>query len=219
MSVPKLTEREVRFARSFLHYAKANEQNTYLLLAVIAWMRQESGQTYLGNNPFNIRNSVYASGYRQTRNGNGHFAIFATLDAAAHATVAFLISNATFGHYGPILAAMRRGTGGDKGVTQALDFLTAIAVSKWDASHYGAADGNAQNNHLVRVWAGLTGAKIPASWYKDTKKVVHKHVIPRQPRSLAHTMPTVEYISPYGAARFYDAVKHFGQFILPQEDA
>lgn len=217
----KVTEREVRFARSFLKYGKFNEQNTYLLLAVIAWMRAEIGVDmkfmYNQNNPFNIRKSRFASGYRQT-NGNGSFAKFATLDIAAKATVAFLSENAGVGHYSPILAAARRGNGSDKGVTQAIDFLTAIAMSKWSADHYGAADGNTTHNRIIKLWSGITGASIPTKWYKDTVKVVKKRKVPRQPRALEHTIPKVDYLSPYAAAQFYDAVRHFGQFILPNED-
>ena len=40
--------------------------------------------------------------------------------------------------------------GADKGVGQAIDFLTAIAMSKWSSSHYGAADGNVNNNKLIK---------------------------------------------------------------------
>lgn len=220
MAKPKVTEKEVRFARSFLKYGKFNETNTYLLLAVIAWMRSESGQTYLGNNPFNIRKSRFAIGYRKTQNGNGSFAIFKNLDVAAKATVAFLSENAKFGNYGPILASGRRGADNDKEAqSQAIDFLTAIAMSKWSSTHYGAADGNVTNNKLIKVWAGLTGTTIPSSWFKDTVKVVKKRIIPRQPRSLQHVLPDPGYLQPYAAASFYEARPHIGQFVLPREDA
>src|SRR5689334_9815917 len=39
MAKPKVTEKEVRAARAFLHYLHGNESNTYLLLAVISWLR------------------------------------------------------------------------------------------------------------------------------------------------------------------------------------
>lgn len=218
----KLTEKEVRFARSFLKYLGANQVNGYLLLAVIAWMRQESGQTYLGNNPFNIRKSPFASGYRQTRNGNGKFAIFANLDVAAKATVAFLKANAKFGNYGPIIAAARRATGKDGGVQQALDFLTAIAISKWDSAHYGAADGDLGKNHLIKVWATLTGTSIPKQWFVDPKpkpkpppKPPFRQVVQRY----HYPVPTADFIKPYAGKAFYEDRPHMGQFVLPADIA
>ena len=221
MAKPKVTEREVRFARSFLKYARFNQQNTYLLLAVIAWARAEVGVDfkfmYNKNNPFNIRKSKFAYSYRRTAS-NGSFAMFKTLDIAARATVAFLQDNASFGKYGPILAAGRRGASGDKALQmQALDFLTGIAMSKWSSDHYGSADGNLATNRIVKIWAGLTGTPIPAAWFEDTVKVVKKRVIPRQPRALQHVLPATNYIEPYGAANFYDERPHSGQFILPSD--
>jgi hypothetical protein len=221
MAAPKVTEREVRFARSFLKYGKFNQQNTYLLLAVIAWMRAEVGVNmkfmYNKNNPFNIRKSRFAYAYRRT-NGNGSFAMFSSLDVAAKATVAFLSENATFGKYGPILAAGRRGASGDKALqSQAIDFLTAIAMSKWSSDHYGSADGNIATNRIIKLWAGITGQPIPAAWFQDTKKVVKRKVIPRQPRALQHVLPETNYLQPYAAANFYDERPHSGNFILPPE--
>lgn len=221
MAKPKVTEKEVRFARAFLKYARFNQTNTYLLLAVIAWARAEVGvdfkAMYNRNNPFNIRKSRFAYAYRRT-NGNGSFAMFKTLDIAARATVAFLQDNASFGKYAPILAAGRRGASGDKALqSQAIDFLTAIAMSKWSSTHYGAEDGNLANNRIVKIWAGLTGTPIPAKWFEDTKKVVKKRVIPRQPRALQHVLPETSYIEPYAASSFYDARPHSGSFILPAD--
>lgn len=219
MAKPKVTETEVRFARALLHALHANETNGYLLLAVIAWMRAESGQHYLGNNPFNIRNSSYAIGYRQTAK-NGHFAIFKDLGTAAKATAAFLVTNAAIGHYAPIIAAARRGSGSDNGVTQAIDFLTALAMSKWSSDHYGAADGDKTTNRLIKVWAGLTGTPIPASWFQDTKKPP-KPPKPkfRQGVSTLHTPSPADYIQPHTAESFYHARPHLGDFVLPREDA
>ena len=82
------TVKERRFAESFLRYMGADIRNIYLVTAVIAWMRQESGQTYLGNNPFNLRpggDEKFRSGVRKTKNGNGYFSVYPSLEAAARA--------------------------------------------------------------------------------------------------------------------------------------
>lgn len=245
MAKPKVTEREVRFARSFIKYVKGNQQNTYLLLAVIAWVRAEVGVDFRfmrGNNPFNIRRSPYASGVVYT-NGNGTFAKFKSLDVAARATVAFLKSNASFGNYGPILAAMRRGDGTDADNARAgYDMLMAVAVSKWSAGHYGyrpATQGHYATRELpngttetywvpgkpekppslIGIWQGLLGTTIPTSWYQDTVKQVKKVIRPRQPRSLSHVLPPPAYIQPYAASAFYHDRPHMGQYVLQNIDA
>lgn len=226
MAKSKVTEAEVRFARSFLKALKGNESNGYLLLAVIAWMRSESGQRYIGNNPFNLRpgNDIAQWQIGIRKGPVGYFAVFKNLEAGAAATAARLMkAGFDYRGYGPAVAAARRGTGSDKGIQQAIDFLTAIAMSKWSSSHYGAADGNVVNNKLIKVWAGLTGTPIPKEWFKDTTKPPPppKPKPPpfRQPRSLYHTIPRPDYLSPYGARSFYDARPHQGDFILPREGA
>lgn len=245
----KVTEREVRFARAFLKSVGGNQSNGYLLLAVIAWIRAEVGVNFRfmrGNNPFNIRRSSYASGYTQTR-GNGSFAIFKNLTVAAKATVAFLIKNARFGNYNPILKAARR-RGGNAAI-QARDFLMAIAMSKWSAGHYGwkpakpgrwltraLPNGRTETiwvkgtpekiPSLIKIWAGLTGTKIPDSWFIDkvTTTVQKKTVVKvkvkdkvRQPRSLLHAMPEVKFLQPYASRSFYEAKPHYGQYVLEQD--
>lgn len=242
MAQPKVKEFEVRFARAFLKYTKANEHNTYLLLAVIAWLRSESGTKYIGNNPLNLRpgNDIarYMSG---TRKGPvGYFATFKNLDDAARATARRLEVVGSWAGYKPILAAARRGTGQDGGVTQAVDFLMAIAMSKWSADHYGwspAKEGywktrllpNGQTetiwvppqpegkNKLLSVWSGLTGQSLPKEWFTDPIKEEKKVIKPQQPRALDHVLPPPNYLQPYGASRFYSARPHQGQYVLPRD--
>lgn len=209
---PKTNAREVSFALSFLKYAgvKFPERNAYLLLAVIAWLRQESGGIgrVIGNNPFNIRSSPYASGYRISRNGNGRFAIFKTLDAGARATVALLKSDGANGWrgYGRIMRSILHGGGSETADRdQAIQFLTAIALSRWDAAHYGSMVGqdvgtyDGTKNHLIQVWMKLLGAPviIPPPPVKPPKPVD-----PPQPRILDWHTPQYERIEPYAAYRF-----------------
>ena len=237
---PKVSAKETAFAESFLKYAgvKDPRANVYLILAVIAWMRQESGglSRVIGNNPFNIRSSPFAIGYRQTRNGNGRFAIFKNLDAGARAAVALLKSDGKDGWrgYGLILRAAVRSAGNKEADKQgqAIDFLNAIALSKWDAAHYGTQHkvtsytivngkkrpgstkkvwytGNAftQHNHLVQVWAALTGATInfPAPKVKQEPPPQPPKPKPVQLEGRLYAFPIPEYIQPYEAFGWYEA--------------
>lgn len=219
MAKAKTTKAEVNFALSFLKYAgvSAPHANAYLLIAVIAWLRQESGGLHrvIGNNPFNIRSSPFAVGYRKTKNGNGHFAIFKDLDAGARATVALLKSDGAHGWrgYGLILKAATRAVGkSDKDKQQqGLDFLNAIAMSKWDAAQYGTKKAtNATEftamNHLVRVWSSLLGSpiSIPQPQPKTPKPPPPK---PIQPDDKLWSTPVHEYIEPYAAFQSYEERK------------
>jgi len=225
---PKTSAAEVAFALSFLKYAgvKNAQSNVYLVLAVIAWMRQESGglSRVIGNNPFNIRSSPFAIGYRRSiriRDGkkinNGKFAIFKNLDTGARAAVALLKSDGRDGYrgYGLILRAATRAVGAsetDK-QQQAKDFLNAIALSKWDSAHYGTkpgmtADQFTASNHLISVWAALTGSPVifpapkvapvapaPAKAAPKAKQLDDKQYL--------HPIP--DYLKPYEAFTFYES--------------
>lgn len=213
------TAAELSFALSFLKYTgvKDPRANAYLLLAIVAWLRQESGglSHVIGNNPFNIRQSPYAIGYRKGRVGS--FAIFASLDAGARASVALLKSDGAHGWrgYGLILRAALRAAGSEKDKQrQAIDFLNALALSKWDASHYGTKAGMSGDeltaaNHLIRVWASLLGSKfvIPADPVKPGVPPKKPH--PAKPKPIqqddkVYITPIPVYIQPYAAFSFYE---------------
>ncbi len=227
----KLKEAEVRFARAFLHAIHGNESNGYLLLAIIAWMRSESGTKYIGNNPLNLRPgkdiAAFTSGKR--RGPGGYFAVFKSLAAAAKATAARLLKAGNdYRGYALIVKAAQRASSGGGQVTQAIDFMSALALSKWSSTHYGTQiivnaykgpDGTTKTvygfdlskNSIVKVWAGLTGMKIPAEWFTDTVKppnVTPPRPRPQQPRSLEHVQPKGEYIQPYAAQQFYAERPH-----------
>lgn len=205
------TKNEYRFALAFVKALHGDTSNPYLLTAVIAWLRQESGSLsrVIGNNPFNIRRSPFAYGYRKSsRPHGGHFALFRTLEIGAKATVYLLTSAGhDWRHYDRIVRAARgsnNGTPKDQ-QRQALDFLAAIAMSAWDAGHYGAKDGDPRKNHLVMVWTSITGLPpLPAEPNKP------RHAQPRHqpkppPRDLKAPMQMVTFIDPYEARGFYNA--------------
>lgn len=211
MAKAKTSKAEVSFALSFLKYAGVRnpQGNAYLLLAVIAWLRQESGGLgrVIGNNPFNIRSSPFASGYRTSR-GNGKFAIFKSLDAGARATIALLKSDGANGWrgYGRIMRTLRMGTGGsaEQQRDQAIQFLTAVALSRWDAAHYGSMVGqdigtyDGRKNHLIQVWSRLLGAPVILPAPKAAKPKV---VEPPQPRITFYRQPQFARLEPYAAFR------------------
>jgi hypothetical protein len=201
--------KERRFAEAFLKFMGSDAKNVYLVTAVIAWMRQESGSNYIGNNVFNLRpgkdDAKFRSGVRKSKNGNGYFSVYPSLEAAAKATANRLISA---GHdyrgYDKIVAAVRRASDGSAKdqQEQGLDFLTAVAMSKWDASHYGSPNGDAWSNHLVAVWATITG--LPAL---PAEKVKQPKPRPSAPRDLNTNLLPGQFIDPYEIRRFY-ADKH-----------
>lgn len=210
----KATVKETQFAVYFLKKLGVGTGNAYLITAVIAWLRQESGglSKVIGNNPFNIRQSKYASGYRQTK-GNGKFAIFSSLKMGAIASAQLLLdAGHDYRGYWRIVKAARRandGTDGDK-QKQALDFLAAIALSKWDAAHYGTGRDvtlgtyDPAKNHLVRVWATISGIPAipvePTAKEKDTRKRAAK---PRPPGPLNPPTSNHSYLDPWEPRGFY----------------
>lgn len=147
------------------NYAKSiNPKDTLLIAAVGAWFFQESGglKNVIGNNPFNIRPgmvSFLSNGYRVSKNGNGKFLTFATLSIGFQAT-AYLLMHANKA-YGYQLALNALKNGGNQG---AYDFLAALAMSSWDAAHYGATDWltayDPKTNHLLRTYQSITGVQL-----------------------------------------------------------
>jgi len=223
---PKATEREVRLARSFLKSIGGNQTNTYLLLAVIAWLRAMSKE----HDPFFKTLSHYSA-----------YAAGAKLAAKLKARVSNDKRN-----YTGVLASLRRAAKGDTALaTQAVDFILAIEGSKWSRSHYGYlpyVEGHYatttewkygyglvtkttyvptqyESDPLRQAWAKLTNhPNIPNAWYTDTVTTKQAKVVPprpSQPRSLLHLRPTTDYIQPYASRRFYESKPHSGDTVLP----
>lgn len=124
------TVSENDLATAFL--AQLGAPNTPAMrLAVIVWMRGETGHIIIGNNPFNLRPgsdiTLLSSGSRVSP-GNGTFATFATPQLGAQAAAQRLASSSSYG-YPAVVAAARKGS--------ATGFLTALAASRWSSGGYG----------------------------------------------------------------------------------
>ena len=225
MAQRKPTSFELTFAYRLIRWLTGRTAtNSYLVLAIIAWVRRESGQTYLGNNPLNIRNSIYSIGRRQTRNGNGSFAIFKDLNMAAKASAYFLTSNRGYG-YEAVVSRIRDSA--PKGLTgkalekwqikQAHDFMYNIALSKWSSDHYGYGKNPNRNtmtieelfnkNKLIPIWAGLTGTtwKVPAEAEEPKPKPPKPPRYPKQPRQFVNNTTMRTYLDPYAASKWYES--------------
>lgn len=210
-----LTYSEVSGIKAFLgylhrNYSKQINANDNLLIAAVgAWLYQESGglRNVIGNNPFNIRDSPLQSGSRQTKNGNGHFAVFASI-AKGFEAAAYLLMHGGHGSgskdqdlygYRLILNALKNG-----GNQAAYDFMAALAMSKWDAGHYGVKDWQdaySKHNHLVAVYRSITGLQLQDP-HPKAKKVKPR---PQLPRDFNYNPTVRSYIDPYVARDRYAA--------------
>lgn len=211
---------ETTYALYFLQKLGAKTTNAYLLTAVIAWLRKESGGKIIGYNPFNVGTSKYALRYRTLKDGR-KVAVFGSIKSGAYAAADRLL-RATVGGadgYRRIVTVARRGAGSTEQTkqTQALDFLMAVALSKWDANHYGLGKGasldtyDAANNALIKVWATISGVPavtLPAEPVKPTKAELDyekRKKRPRPPKPLEPpSMPgNIYYIDPQEVLGFY----------------
>jgi len=182
------------------HYSTAiNSRDTYLIAAVGAWFRQESGSLsrVIGNNPFNIRSSPLQSGTRTTLH-NGHFAVFSSLSKGFEAAAYLLIHGSASYGYQLALNAMKKG-----GNQAAVDFLAAIAMSSWDAAHYGAANWaeafDPKQNHILGLYLTIGGIQLqdPHPRVKPRKR---PPVLPRPHFALPEQHA---YVDPWVSAQFY----------------
>jgi hypothetical protein len=192
---------EVKGAQAFLRYLGANWHDNQLIIAVVSWFRQESGsiKNVIGNNPFNIRPGVatkLASGVRKSKNGNGYFLIFPDLETGFRAAALVLKSLAPAYGYGLVIAAVKRG--------DAVDFLNALAMSSWDAAHYGYDGKNNSTNHLLQVYASFTGLQLPPPPKPKPKK--KRPIFVR--RDLNPPISTNNYIDGFASSSFYRARHH-----------
>jgi hypothetical protein len=197
------------------NYSKLiNPKDTYLIAAVSAWFHSESGgvKSVIGNNPFNIRpgiTSFMSNGYRVSKNGNGKFLTFATLSKGFEATAYLLIhASKTYG-YQLALNALKNG-----GNQAAVDFLAALAMSSWDAAHYGATDWlaayNPAKNHLLRTYTGITGVQLGNPHPKPRKK---KATVPPQ-KDFNYNSVVRNYLDPWAAKERY--LKRHGRLGIAQ---
>lgn len=232
MSKPKITHREFLIARAFLKRIGGNVQNTYLLLAIVAWTRA-MGKAHDAFWSSLKHASASAAGERLAKR------LLAKAGAGKYA-----------GEYKAIIKRLRQQLGGSSKkagaaqASQAADFLLGIERSHYDKSHYGKQDfvaghyvttsrplpnGTTQYetvwvpdvaaaDPLWDAYAKLTDHPgIPDSWWvTTTHTTITKTEPPRphQPRSLLHVLPSVGYIQPYAASIFYSAKPHYGDNLL-----
>lgn len=210
------SRQETRGAEAFLRYLGDDWHNKALVLAVVAWFRQESGSIskVVGNNPFNIRPGVatkWSSGVRRSkRPGGGYFLIFPDLDTGFRAAALVLKTLAPSYGYGQVLKALK-----DTSKNAPLYFLGALAMSKWDSAHYGVLTAENQftlQNHLIVVYQTLTGgifAPPSAASGGSAKPSKRRRGLPSMPIGLrgpvAQTNP---YIDPFAVIEFYGARPH-----------
>lgn len=185
------------------HYSKSiNAQDTFLISAVSAWFHQESGglKNVIGNNPFNIRPgmvSFMSNGYRVSTKGNGKFLTFATMAKGFEAAAYLLMhANKAYG-YQLALNALKH-----SGNEAAVNFLAALAMSSWDAAHYGANDWlqayDPKQNHLLRVYLGYAYVQTQNPHPKPKKPT------PKLPQDFNYKVTPNNFIDPYAAKVRYD---------------
>lgn len=111
--------------------------------AVAIWLRFETGNTIIGNNPWNLHSGAVCTAERRYCPGQGslpgqignryagpgdrNVAVFGTLDAGVKASAQNILRTG-YG-YPAIVRAARRG--------DPIGFLTALQNSSWSAGHYG----------------------------------------------------------------------------------
>lgn len=202
--------------QGFLKYLNVNYnkrvdyRDVNLIMAVASWFVQESGglSRVIGNNPFNIRNSPLQSGQRTSRNGNGKFAIFKDMQTG-FAAAAYLLMHGGWGSgkndqdaYGYRLALAALLKGGNQGAN---DFLAALAMSKWDAAHYGAHNiqeaYQAKHNHLIRNYLTYGGVMLDAP-EKPRKP------IPPLAQDFKYQIAPNNFLDPWFPKRLYESRRH-----------
>lgn len=211
---------EATFAFWLIRALGGNTTNPYLLMAIIAWARKESGgSTWRGNNPLNVKR-------------NGKRLTFSSPQAAATATAAILLRRRDFRAFvrrireGTPANVKRRTINGKRETAaeatsrwmseQAIDALMAIAYSKWDATGYGTyrlrhltPTEQYYSNSLIPIWSNLTTHRltIPAEPVArpPEPKPPKPPPVPKQPRTLAHIVPERLYLEPYVVATWYES--------------
>lgn len=227
MAKPKIKQREFLIARAFLKRLGGNPQNTYLILAIVAWTR------------------AMAKAHDSFWKGLSNLSASSAGIKLAGRILKKAGSGASKGVYKALITRLReRHTRDDAMASQASDFLLSIEKSDLDKHHYGyieAVDGHWETkwvyygggmpvqqtvwvppvtgkNPLWDAYAALTNKPgIPKSWWVETTQTVKKTVVPprpSQPRALLHVLPAPDYIQPYASQRFYDEKPHYGSNIL-----
>lgn len=199
MSVAVLAE--VKAAKAFLKYLKADYHNKDLIYAVIAWMRQESGafKNIIGNNPFNLRpgKDIDPDLIAGVRKGKvGYFLVFKSLEAGLIATAQRLLrAGDDWRDYGLIVRAFRSG--------RVFDAIAAISLSAWNPAHYGYDGKDIRTSHIYQRYAEFTGMQVPGPAKPKQPKKHKRRLMSTHPADF-HTNPIVRnYIDGWAAGTFY----------------
>lgn len=203
--------KEVQAAQAFLRALGAPWQNSDLIYAVVAWLRvsERDHPGYIGNNPFNLlansgvpaylvagvkRVTTYYldpdTGRRRVRTDN--VILFRNLKDSLVALANVILKRATTsGGYRLILQAARHGT--------PFDVLNAIALSAWDASHYGYLQADTRTNRLYQYYITFTGMQM----MKPAQPKQRHEIIPPQPTVVYPPVLSYPFLDPFQARAFY----------------
>jgi hypothetical protein len=223
----QLKEWEVRWARAFLHALHGNESNGYLLRAVIAWMRAEGGGR---SNPLGLTTASGTKLYYRSLYASAQAAVRRLQNPGPKDTGFRLIR---------VVAARSAASEADQ-IAQAQDFLYHVALSNWDARHYGMSTAKRQvvivggkrrlgpivgwivdkdspeKNRILTVWYDLTGMRIPDKWFVDGVKPPPPPPKPafRQDLASFSSLPQAERLDGYAAQRFLEERNPAGNNVL-----
>jgi hypothetical protein len=167
---------EVKRAKRFLSLIHAPTTDSLLLIAVVAWMRIE-GRGF----------DVDAAAKRLLK-----AAIYEPMHASPFGkkydyTYINAQRRALAEQYALVITAARQ--------AQPADFLYALAISAWDANHFGGFP----NNALIKMYQSFTGLTLPAS----KTKVPKPPPLPTQIAPKLHLPPPTSYIVGYETQGFY----------------
>lgn len=185
---------------------KINPNDALLIAAISAVVRVESG-SFAGikyNNPFNLKSDPTSEikivdGKRRVVTRPGKLLRFETLAAGFRAMAKLLIRSPKASLLRVALNALKRGGNGG-----AVDFLAALAMSSFDAAHYGATDWlqayDPQENLVYAAYLQTGSVQL-----KDPYTRVEKPPPPPPPlpRDFNYKVVVREYLDPYAAGRRY----------------
>jgi hypothetical protein len=195
--------------RGFLSYLQKNysrlinPNDVYTIAAVSAWLHVTSGgglSKVVFNNPFRLRG---APGPRRADGSPtpGPLLRYATLAQGFIAAAKVLMKATTANGFLLALNALKRG-----GNEAAVDFLAAMAMSRWDAGHYGAADWlaafDATKNKLLAAYTKIGGVQLKNPYVKPVKPAKPASKLPRD----YNFQPVkITYLDPWAAGMLYKA--------------
>lgn len=195
----------------YLHYnysRKINTNDALLIAAISALLHVESG-SFKGirfNNPFNLKSKDTSrvvvdeeTGKKRTVRVPGKLLRFATLAKGFEAMAKVLMNAPKGSELNLALNALKRG-----GNQAAVDFLAAIAMSTFQADHYGATDWmqayDQNHNALIREYLTIGGVQLKNPYVRPKKPPPPP---PSLPRDFNYKAVVREYLDPWAAGSLY----------------